>query len=479
MSFISLSFLLFPIYFITPGKYKWILLLIASYVFYSFANIKFLFFLLISTISTYLIALILGRINDKESRLPISLKQNFLEKNLKKIILIIGLVINLGILVFVKYINFIIYNLNISNFPITNIIIPLGISFYTFQVLGYIIDVYRNEILPEKNIFKYALFVSYFPQFILGPISRFKDLSYQFFENHRFKAELFVLGIQRISFGFFKKLVIADRIDIFTDMVYANYNDYSYLILIITSILYSFQIYTDFSGYMDIAIGTSNCLGINIKENFNAPFFSKSIKEFWNRWHITLYQWFKDYVYIPLGGNRCSTLRTFFNLNVVWFLTGLWHGASWHFILWGLYNEFLIIIHIIYNKYIHLQINFINKKIVLFLQILLTFLLVSLGFILFKAQSVTDAINIIKKIFTLYCSQNIFIGLTSNLFSVIQWYILITSIIILLICDIKQIKNYLSDSKNIKLNLFITYSLLIIIFSCGKFGATTFIYFMF
>ena len=489
VEFIIFSIILIPLYFFLSQKYRWVLLLIASYIFYSFADIRFLIFLLTTTISTYLSAIYIDILNIKESTFAYLNIQNDLKEkyykniNIKKnLCLIVVLIINLGMIFCFKQINIISDNLNLSN--VLNLVLPLGISYYTLQALGYVIDVYRKVIRPEKNIYKYALFVSYFPQFVMGPISRFDDLSLQLFNKYSFNKDVFVEGIQRLVWGFFKKLVIADRIGIFVDTIYGNYSVHSGTVLVITMILYSVQIYADFSGYMDIAIGISKCLGIKIQENFNTPYFSKSVQEFWTRWHITLYTWFRDYVfYSLLRSNFFMKLKKILNgrsfvlssiplvvtILIVWFLVGLWHGSQPHYIVAGLYNGVLITLCLFIHKY-----N-IFRNVKSIIKIIFTFMFISFGTFLFRINTLTDAINIINRVISCPFSDNIVSELNTNLFSVSQWYVLIISILILFIVDYIKVKNkQIKVNRNLK--LFIIYLLLLSIVLFGKFGATTFIY---
>lgn len=261
----------------------------------------------------------------------------------KKCGLGISITSNLMILFFFKYFDFVIsninsilYTLNIEIFePAFDVILPVGISFYIFQAIGYIIDVYRGEIRAEKNFFKYALFVSFFPQLVAGPIERSKNLLHQIDVPQKFSFERMREGLLVMLWGYFLKIVIADRIAIFVDKVYGNYMLYEGIYLSVASILFAFQIYCDFAGYSIIAIGVAKILGFQLMENFNAPYLAQSVSDFWRRWHISLSSWFRDYVYIPLGGNRRGKGKRYVNLLVVFIISGLWHGANWNFVVWG------------------------------------------------------------------------------------------------------------------------------------------------
>ena len=482
-AFIIFLLIIFPIYFILSNKIKWIFLLICSYIYYGFANPKFLIFLMISTLSTYFIGIKINNINNHQE---IQKKSNIKITNLKKnFYLIMVLVINFGLIFCFKQINFINHNLNFS--LMLNLALPLGISYYTLQALSYTIDIYRNQIKPETNIAKYALFVSYFPQLVMGPISRFSDLHHQFFEKHNFNKEQFIYGIRRIFWGFFKKLVIADRINVFVNMTYSNFNDFSGLTLLLTMILYTFQLYADFSGYMDIAIGVSNCFGINIKENFKTPFFSKSVQEFWTRWHITLYTWFRDYVFYTIiyskyfkllkqvfktKGDFLSTLPMTISIMIVFFLIGLWHGSQLNYILTCLYYGICIVLYLFMCKY-----NIFNNLNIC-IKTLCTFIIISFGMLIFKVQSLTELIAILYKIIKYPISNNILTEPNLPIFSFYDWNITILGIIILLIVDFLKFKNKFNIT-SLKLNFVIIYILLFFIVICGNFDETAFIYIKF
>lgn len=474
MSFISLTFVIFlilvvPLYYIVPFQYRWIFLLIISYIFYSFARLDFFIYLAFVTISTFCIALYIEKLNRHEK-----------SQKLKKFWLALALILNLGIIIFFKFSNFVVTNFNYDSNLIPNInflILPLGLSFYTFQALSYVIDVYKKKIKAETNIAKYALFISFFPQFIMGPISRYQELNHQFYQRYIFDKNRFVYGIQRIILGFFKKIVVADRLAIFIEHNYLYYNDCSGFVLLITTLLYSFQVYADFSSYMDIAVGVANCLGIDIQENFKSPFFSKSMKEFWTRWHITLGTWFRDYVYIPLGGSRVNKFRHIFNIIFVWFFVGLWHGFTLNFIAFGLAHGIIIIITIYLGRYISSKYKF-NSKIFDIINMFMVFFIFSIFNIFPRIPNIYDGLKIIKKIFTDMSCNGMFAGLTTNFFDISEWIVSVLSIIFLLIIDYLYLKNKLRNI-SIKSRLLLAYFLLVCILIFGKFGNTTFIYFEF
>ena len=346
MLFNSYSFFVFfpivvVVYFLLPKRVSYLWLLTASYYFYMGWNAKYALLLLLSTAITYISGIVIQWLNDNRPE----------KIEAKKWVVVGCIVANLAILFFFKYFNFTIESINAvldhTSLPTVNtsldVLLPVGISFYTFQALGYTVDVYRREIEAEKNFFRYALFVSFFPQLVAGPIERSKNLLNQLRNPKSYHYGRMCDGLLLMIWGYFLKLVIADRIAIFVDNVYANVDIYDGRYLLLASVLFAFQIYCDFAGYSTIAIGAAEVMGFELMENFNSPYLSQSVAEFWRRWHISLSTWFKEYVYIPLGGNRKGAKRQILNLIIVWGLTGIWHGASWNFVLWGLYYGVLLI----------------------------------------------------------------------------------------------------------------------------------------
>lgn len=327
-------------YFVIPKKGKSFWLLLASYYFYMSWNPKYIVLILFSTVITYLSGILLGR---AEERTFISARARMRQK---KWIVFLCCAANLGLLGFFKYFDFLLKNLNYVSEKVTGItfsnpfdfVLPVGISFYTFQALGYMIDVYRREIPAEKNFIRYALFVSFFPQLVAGPIERsgnlLKDIQ-EIPDKKMWDYERITSGLITMVWGMFLKLVITDRISAVTDAVFSGNEGFNSLALWLGAIAFSLQIYCDFSGYSTIAIGAARVMGFHLMENFNTPYFSRSIKEFWRRWHISLSTWFRDYLYIPLGGNRCSRIRRYLNLMITFLVSGFWHGAGWTFIIWG------------------------------------------------------------------------------------------------------------------------------------------------
>ena len=333
----------------------------------------------------------------------------------KKLFLTLSLIANIGVLAFFKYYNFFIENVNSLldqtglgldfSFSLLHIILPIGLSFHTFQAMSYTIEVYRGNQKAEKHFGIYALYVMFWPQLVAGPIERPQNILHQFHEKKSFSYENLVKGLRIMLWGFFIKLVIADRLALYVNAVYNNVNEHSGITIFIATVFFAFQIYCDFAGYSYIAIGGARVMGFKLMTNFNRPYFAKSIDEFWKRWHISLSTWFKDYLYIPLGGNRVGIPRWFFNLLFVFLLSGFWHGASWTFIIWGGLNGIYLIFGILKKK-ANLE-NILGEKlsqnrIVNSLRMLVTFLLICFSWIFFRANSVSDAFLGIKKIISLH-----------------------------------------------------------------------------
>lgn len=344
MLFNSFEFLLFfplvsIVYFLIPHKIRYIWLLLTSYFFYMNWNAKYALLLFGSTFITYVAGIMIARFEKQE--IEAERKTRY-----KKVCVAISFILNLSILAIFKYANFTIDTLNVlleklhlqMNIPNWNILLPVGISFYIFQALSYTMDVYRGEIEPQKNLAKYALFVSFFPQLVAGPIERSKNLLKQIDEVHTFDYRRMTSGLLLMIWGYFLKLMIADRIALLVDTVYGNYTTYGGYYLIVASLLFAVQIYCDFGGYSTIAMGVAEVMGFRLMDNFNCPYYSRSVSEFWRRWHISLSSWFKDYLYIPLGGNRKGKIRKYLNLLIVFSVSGLWHGAEWTFVIWGTLN---------------------------------------------------------------------------------------------------------------------------------------------
>lgn len=406
MSFISLSYLLFLpaislLYYLFPHKWRWALLLGGSYFFYMSWNIKYALLMLLSTAITYGSGLLIKKFREKET----FQKQIY---NYPKIILWFSLLSNLSILFFYKYFNFL--NTSITDFfeiihvdwgfENLNILLPVGISFYTFQALSYSLDVYKGNTEVTTHFGKYALFVSFFPQLVAGPIERSWQLLPQFDRHVKFNYNSVRDGLCLVMWGVFKKVVIANRLAVVVNTVYDNPSNYLGFELVIATVFFAFQIYTDFSAYTDIARGSARILGFELMKNFNRPYFATSIPDFWRRWHISLTTWFRDYVYIPLGGNRVSKSRWYINIMIVFLISGLWHGAAWNFLIWGfLHGIFQLIdlqtrkFRLKFNSYFKIDTTKFDVQI---FKTIWTFVLVCFAWIFFRAESFDKAIDIIS-----------------------------------------------------------------------------------
>ncbi len=448
MLFNSINFIIFfpivvLIYFICPAKIKHLWLLATSYFFYMCWNAKYALLLLGTTVITYSCSLLISYFREHEKKAVWC-----------KLALAGSLVLNLGMLVYFKYTNFFfdsfrkamsLIHVNVD-VPSFDILLPVGISFFTFQALGYTIDVYRGTIYAEKNFFRYALFVSFFPQLVAGPIERSKNLLKQLAEKTKFNFDNFREGILLMIWGYFMKIVLADRIALLVDTVYADIDTYPGWYLIVASVLFAFQIYCDFAGYSTIAMGAALILNIRLMENFNAPYLSNTVSLFWRNWHISLTSWFKDYLYIPLGGNRKGKLRKYFNELVVFSVSGLWHGANFTYIIWGALNgvyqvvgEALMPVRNKLAKIFNLNRESLGHKIA---GTLITFGLVDLSWVFFRASGLKQSLKIIKSIFT---ANNPWIFFDGSLFKCglnrKNYYLMIFSLLILLISDICKKKN--------------------------------------
>ena len=378
--------LVFCSYYLIDKRFKNILLLISSIIFYAWGGVSYSLIMLSSIIINYIFALLIDK----------AIEYNNLKN--KKIYLALCIIINLSILGYFKYTNFIISIINSLSqnkiIELTNIVLPIGISFYTFQALSYVIDVYRGHNKAQKNIFNLALYISFFPQLIAGPIVKYHDIENQILNRNESLENIFY-GIKRFIYGLSKKVILANMFALSCDEILKQPTDELGTALVwCASVLYTLQIYYDFSGYSDMAIGLGKMFGFNFLENFNYPYISKSIKEFWRRWHISLSTWFKEYLYIPLGGNRKRKLFTYINLLIVFFATGLWHGASYNFILWGLFHGFFLVIERIFlGKLLEKnKLKFINHIYVIFVFVI--------GWVLFRADDLKHAFELYKLMFS-------------------------------------------------------------------------------
>lgn len=376
------------------------LLLVASYVFYGWWDWRFLSLIAFSTLVDYSLGVLLGK-EEKESK--------------RKVYLWTSIIVNLGFLGFFKYYNFFVESF-VDAFTFfgqeieigtLNIILPVGISFYTFQTLSYTIDVYKRNLEPTKNFIAFGAFVSFFPQLVAGPIERASNLLPQILKRRSFNYCEAKDGLRLMLWGLFKKVVIADSLSPIVNDIFSNYSTLSSPVLIMGAIFFAFQIYGDFSGYSDIAIGTAKLFGIELMSNFKFPYFSKNIGEFWRRWHISLSTWFRDYLYIPLGGSRGSKLKGIRNVFAIFIVSGFWHGANWTFIFWGLFHALLFLPSFILGtnrKYVEIAKSGFNivTAIKNVYRTVLTFALVTVGWVFFRAETISDAFTYLKRIVTVF-----------------------------------------------------------------------------
>jgi alginate O-acetyltransferase complex protein AlgI len=493
MTFTSLLFfgflpIVISLYFIVPQRYRWFILLISSYYFYilsSALNIIYIFILIFATIISFFLAIFINRTENKKKR---------------KIILLTGTIILLGLLFIFKYLGFFKENINFLfslfdisvNIKVVQLVVPMGMSFYTFQILSYLIDVYNDKVKPEKHFGIYAAGIAFFPKLISGPIERSNKIFPQLYVNHQIEYERIIDGIKLIIWGLFKKVVIADRIAFAVNSVYGHPNDYQGFSIIIATIFLSFQIYADFSGYTDIAIGISKILGIQLTDNFNRPYLSDSIGEFWKRWHITLSFWLRDYIFLPLAyifSRKIIKLKLnikpevysyISSILITMFFCGIWHGANWTFIFWGIIQGFYLSIGFLLKKprkRFYKKIN-LNKTFHKYLKIITCFILVTFSWLFFRANSLSDSILLIKNLFKFNNSISLV-----NLFDFeANFYISVVSICFLIAIEIiqtyRQSRNKEFSITKI-LNVPIILLILLSIFVYGKFEQVDFLYFKF
>lgn len=452
-------------------------------------NAKYALLLLYSTVITYFSGLLIDRCD----------RMNQPDKN-KQIYVALSFTLNLSILFVFKYFNFAIENINFflskCNMriltPQFDLLLPVGISFYIFQALSYTMDVYRKDIYVERNFFKYALFVSFFPQLVAGPIERSKNLLKQIHQNYDFSYENFRRGLLIMLWGYFQKIVIADRIALLVDTVFGNVWQYEGTYYLLASVLFAVQIYCDFSGYSLIAVGAAQVMGFQLMENFDCPYFAKSVAEFWRRWHISLTSWFRDYLYIPLGGNRKGLVRKYENIIIVFLVSGLWHGAQWTYVIWGGLNGLFQVIGSILTP--------LRKKIANLLHVkeesvghqtyktFVTFAFIDFTWIFFRAECVHDALHMVKSILTVY---NPWIFLDDSIYklglSQKQFHILVFSIAILLVADWLKYKKVNILDKILEQNIwfrwpvYIVGILFVLIFGIwgNAYDTQSFVYFQF
>lgn len=487
MLFNSVDFLFFfPIvtilYFLLPHKYRWFHLLIASCVFYcAFIPIYILVLFL-----TIIIDYIAGIMIEKSSGTR------------RKWFLVLSIFGNVGVLAFFKYFNFFIANINEvlhsfhlseGSLPLLGIILPIGLSFHTFQAMSYTIEVYRGHEKAERNFGIYSLYVMFYPQLVAGPIERPQNMLHQFYEEHTFTYENVTNGLKLMLWGMFKKVVIADRLAMVTSDVFNKPHDYPAITLLLAAFFFSFQIFCDFSGYSDIALGAAKVMGFKLMVNFNRPYHSRTISEFWKRWHISLSTWFRDYLYISLGGNRVSVPRWYFNLFFVFLVSGFWHGANWTFIAWGALHGFYLVFAIVFEKYggkLYRITNFHGKHTFhTIMQVLSTFILAMVAWVFFRANTVHDAVYIIGRfpaavkdiLHSIKAHQMPWLGKLE-----VDLGLCFSLIFFMEFIHYLQIKTHLIEyvsRKPIFVRWGIYYTMLLLILFFGVFHDTAFIYFQF
>lgn len=392
----------------------------------------------------------------------------------KKVFLIASLIANIGVLGTFKYWNFI--NQNITDLlglsgaenplPFLDILLPVGLSFHTFQAMSYTIEVYRGHQNAERHFGIYSLYVMFYPQLVAGPIERPQNLLHQFREEHTWNVDRFRKGFSQMLWGFFKKVVIADRLSVFVNEVYGDWSHMSGANLWLAVVFFSFQIYCDFSGYSDIAIGSARIMGFDLMTNFNKPYFARSVEEFWKRWHISLSTWFRDYLYIPLGGNRHGVLRRYVNLTIIFLVSGIWHGAGWNFMLWGALHAAFVVVELVYRS------RFGKAMIPDFVKMILTFFVVSIAWIFFRTPSTEQSFGIIQLLF----GGTDFGVISSSAMNSAEIILSVLLILVLLIIEKMDLRLRLNSTWSFAM---MSSVVIFVIYLLGVFNQEQFIYFQF
>ncbi|MDD6186430.1 MAG: MBOAT family protein [Oscillospiraceae bacterium] len=484
MRFNSVQFLVFfPAvvlgYFVIPQKLKNVWLLAASYYFYMSWHPVYALLILFSTVSTFFCAVLIEKSRTQRQ---------------KKLFLAVNIAMNLAILFYFKYFNFFVESV-VSLFPAihlsknNNMIAVVGISFYTLQSLGYSIDVYRGSVEREKSFLNYALFVSFFPQLVAGPIERSKNLLPQLRQTYKFDYDRVTDGLVLMAWGFFKKLVIADGAAKMVDLVYNEIYSYSGLAIIIATVLFAFQIYCDFSGYSDIAIGAANVLGIKLMRNFFHPYFAKDIDDFWKRWHISLTDWLREYIYFPLGGSRKGTARKYINILAVFLISGLWHGAAWTFVIWGALHGIFRIINAVKMQIVKNSPTIkklYGNSLYGVLKTVITFFIVDFTYIFFRANTLRDAFYAVSHLFdgigNVFNAGYFTAALTEVGFFDVGGVRIAGCILFMLCVELWEGKSTVPDRINkcaVPIRWAFYYSVMLLILFFGNFGQSRFIYFQF
>lgn len=498
MIFTSVTFLIFfPLvclgYFLVPRKLKKTFLLVASYYFYMSWNPKYSILILTSTVITFLSGLGIDWVRQNREKFWQGGKP-------ENIVVALSFISNLFILVFFKYFNFLTNSIEAAfeiiglqiTMPTVDVVLPVGISFYTFQALSYTMDVYRNETKAEHNFISYALFVSFFPQLVAGPIERSKNLLHQVNEDHPFSIDNMRAGLFQMLFGFFQKLVISETCAIVVVEVYDNYDNYPGIMVAVATVLFAFQIYCDFGGYSNIARGAARVMGFSLMENFHNPYFADSVADFWHRWHISLSTWFRDYLYIPLGGNRKGKARKYVNVMIVFLISGLWHGANWTFVIWGGLNGAFQVIEDILKpikkrcvEMFHIKTSSFSYR---FYSTFITFVLVTFAWLFFRAENLDHAMALIchgienTEFWSLFDGALYEMGLSERHFTVLS-----IAMLVLLTADLMKesgidaIEWVLKQGIILRWAIYLAFAYYTLIFGIygPKFDAAQFIYFQF
>ncbi|MBN2662971.1 MAG: MBOAT family protein [Bacteroidales bacterium] len=478
--FLPLVFVLYWAFFAEKIKSRNIFFIVVSYIFYGWWDWRFLFLIIISSFVDYYVGNKIVASKSKKS---------------KSYFLMLSIFVNLGFLMFFKYFNFFIDNFHDAfsffgmqfNKRTLNIVLPVGISFYTFQTMSYSIDVYREKLKPTKDIFSFFAYVSFFPQLVAGPIERAVNLLPQFYKPHKFNYSEAADGMRQILWGFFKKIVIADNAAVFVNDIFSNYTDYNGSTLLIGGFFFAFQIYGDFSGYSDIAIGTARLFGFKLMRNFAFPYFSRDIAEFWRRWHISLSSWFKDYLYIPLGGSRGTKAKIIRNTFIIFVVSGFWHGANWTFIAWGAINA-MYFIPVSLRKKNRKNIDVVAKGKILpnikeIFQIGFTFFITIIAWVFFRADSIKMAFDYLKRVFSKSLLSAPHIGYSFDIGQVVPIYMVFLLIFILVFVEWFQRDKQHGLEFSEKTKPIVRYAayfiVLFLIVLFGNFSKTEFIYFAF
>ncbi|MDP1801708.1 MAG: MBOAT family O-acyltransferase [Bacteroidota bacterium] len=467
-------FLFFPlvtlVYFLLPHQFRWIWLLGASVYFYSYFIPYYLLILALAIIIDYGAGILIENSNNKKHQ---------------KYYLVASILSTILLLFIFKYYNFAVTNINhLTGYvqsgwkiDLLALALPVGLSFHTFQSLSYVIEVYRGNQKAERHFGIYSLYVMFYPQLVAGPIERPQNMLHQFYEKHNFDPKQFTMGLRLIVWGLFKKVVIADNINVITNSIFDNYSQLNSLYLYFGALLFSIQIYCDFSGYSDMALGSAKCMGFKLMENFNLPYISQSIKEFWSRWHISLSTWFKDYVYLPLGGNREGKKKMVLNQVYVFLISGVWHGANWTFLVWGALHAFYNTIgNLLPKQLLNLEFiknNFLRKKLNQFI----VFNLVLFAWIFFRAATVTGAFDYISNMFTRY---DFMIDPSGSGIRKISFYALISLALFFLMFD-RNVHQFIRKENNLfQVKAVALFSVLVaLVITIGFWGKVQFIYFQF